>query len=95
MATTRKKASFEEQMQELDSIVNQLEQGNVPLEEALKQFKQGMTLANKLQKKLTSAQNTLAKVIDENGQEQPYEKEGDDPTNEGGNQGYDSDLKDM
>ena len=50
MTTTRKKASFEEQMQELDQIVNQLEQGNVPLEEALKQFKEGMTLANKLQK---------------------------------------------
>ncbi|WP_283583479.1 exodeoxyribonuclease VII small subunit [Limosilactobacillus difficilis] len=95
MTTTRKKASFEEQMQELDQIVNQLEQGNVPLEEALKQFKEGMTLANKLQKKLTSAQNTLAKVMDESGNEQPYEKAGDDPTNAGSNQGYDSDLKDI
>ena len=35
---TKKEPTFEEQLAQLQQIVNQLEQGNVPLEEALQQF---------------------------------------------------------
>ena len=40
MATA--KPTFEEQLAQLQQIVNHLEQGNVPLEEALQQFQEGI-----------------------------------------------------
>ena len=71
MATRKssKSQTFEKQMEDLQTIVNNLEQGNVPLEESINQFKDGMKLVNSLQKQLSGAEKTLAKVIDEQGQE--------------------------
>lgn len=70
MATRKssKSQTFEKQMEDLQTIVNNLEQGNVPLEESINQFKDGMKLVNSLQKQLSGAEKTLAKVIDEQGQ---------------------------
>lgn len=89
-----KKATFEEQLSQLQQIVSHLEQGNVPLEEALTQYKNGIELARALQKKLTSAEKTLGRLIDDEGNEKQYEKATDDPSNNGGgNRGYGSDEK--
>ena len=79
-----KKATFEEQLSQLQQIVSHLEQGNVPLEEALTQYKDGIELARALQKKLTSAEKTLGSLIDDEGNEKQYEKATDDPSNNGG-----------
>ena len=54
-----KEPSFEDQLTKLQEIVNQLEQGNVPLEEAIEQFQAGIKLSKQLQQKLTSAEKTL------------------------------------
>ena len=89
MATA--KPTFEEQLAQLQQIVNHLEQGNVPLEEALKQFKEGIKLSKELQTKLTNAEKTLGHLIDDNGDEKVYEKQTDDPSNNGGgNRGFGS-----
>lgn len=71
MATQQssKSETFEKQMNDLQAIVNNLEQGNVPLEQSISQFKEGMKLVNSLQKQLSGAEKTLAKVIDDQGQE--------------------------
>ena len=88
---TSKEPTFEEQLTKLQGIVNQLEQGNVPLEEAIQQFKDGIALSKELQKKLTSAEKTLGHLIDDNGDEKEYEKATDDPSNNGGgNRGFGS-----
>ena len=88
---TSKEPTFEEQLTKLQGIVNQLEQGNVPLEEAIQQFKDGIQLSKELQKKLTSAEKTLGHLIDDNGEEKEYEKVTDDPSNNGGgNRGFGS-----
>lgn len=50
MAT--KKNNFEEQLNELQEIVNKLESGNVPLEDALNEFQAGVKLSRELEKKL-------------------------------------------
>ena len=71
MATA--KPTFEEQLAQLQQIVNHLEQGNVPLEEALQQFQEGIKLSKELQTKLTNAEKTLGHLIDDNGDEQVYE----------------------
>ena len=42
--------TFEEKLAQLENIVNQLEQGDVPLEKALDQFKAGVKLSQDLEK---------------------------------------------
>ncbi len=89
MATA--KPTFEEQLAQLQQIVNHLEQGNVPLEEAFQQFQEGIKLSKELQTKLTNAEKTLGHLIDDNGDEKVYEKQTDDPSNNGGgNRGFGS-----
>ena len=43
------KVTFEQDMKNLEEIVKRLEQGDIPLEEAIEKFKQGMDLSKKLQ----------------------------------------------
>ena len=69
--------TFEQQLQELEQIVNNLEKGIVPLEEAMAQFKEGIDLSNTLQKTLNDAEETLTKVINSNGEEEIYERADD------------------
>ena len=63
------KQSFETQLAALTEIVNELEQGNVPLETALTKFQEGIKLSRSLEKTLTEAEDTLTKVVNEQGQE--------------------------
>ena len=66
---TTKKNNFEEELAELQTIVNNLEKGDVPLEDALEQFQAGVKLSRDLNKKLTEAEETVAKLIDSDGTE--------------------------
>ena len=66
---TTKKNNFEEELAELQTIVNNLEKGNVPLEDALEQFQAGVKLSRDLNKKLTAAEETVSKLIDSDGTE--------------------------
>lgn len=50
---------FESSIAELESIVNQLEKGELPLEDSLKQFEKGINLAQKCQKILTEAEQKI------------------------------------
>lgn len=70
-----KKNNFEEQLNELQQIVNKLESGNVPLEDALNEFQAGVKLSRDLEKKLTAAEQTVAKLIDEDGNEKELNPE--------------------
>ena len=64
-----KKNNFEEELTELQTIVNNLENGDIPLEDALEQFQTGVKLSRNLNKKLTEAEETVAKLIDSDGTE--------------------------
>ena len=64
-----KKNNFEEQLNELQEIVNKLESGNVPLEDALNEFQAGVKLSRELEKKLNDAEQTVAKLVDKDGNE--------------------------
>lgn len=61
--------SFEESMQQLEDIVRLLEQGNVPLEEAIDLYKRGMTLSKSCHDTLQSAEQQLITIVDRNGNE--------------------------
>lgn len=73
MATEEKK--FDESLKELEEIVGKLEQGDIPLEEALDKFQEGISLSRDLKKKLKNAEDTLAKIVTEDGTEEVFEKE--------------------
>lgn len=69
-----KKATFEDNLVELEKIVTELEQGDVPLEKALTQFQNGVKLSSKLQKTLENAEKTLTSVMNDSGEEIPFEQ---------------------
>ncbi|AWZ38147.1 exodeoxyribonuclease VII small subunit [Ligilactobacillus murinus] len=74
---TENNLTFEQELQMLEAIVGKLEQGDVPLEEALAQFQKGVALSKKLQETLQNAEDTLTKVINEEGQEVIFEANND------------------
>ncbi|QFI53735.1 exodeoxyribonuclease VII small subunit [Aeromonas simiae] len=57
--------SFDATLAELEAIVHQLEQGSLPLEEALKQFEQGIHLVRAGQQKLEQAEQKIQILMDE------------------------------
>ncbi|MHC5227009.1 exodeoxyribonuclease VII small subunit [Enterococcus sp. LJL99] len=74
MAKTKEK-TFEESLVELEEIVQRLERGDVPLEEALAAFQEGMALSKQCQDTLEKAEKTLTKIMTENNEEIPFEEE--------------------
>jgi exodeoxyribonuclease VII small subunit len=50
---------FERAMTELESVVARLEQGEVPLEEALKEFERGVALTRACQQALAAAEQKV------------------------------------
>lgn len=69
------KIKFEDAMTQLEMIVTNLEQGDIPLEEALEQFQQGVALTKICKETLENAEKTLATMMDENDKEIPFEQE--------------------
>jgi exodeoxyribonuclease VII small subunit len=55
--------TYEEAFQELDSIVLQLEGGDLPLEESLKLFERGQELAARCNDLLEKAELKLSKLV--------------------------------
>lgn len=71
--SAKAKIKFEEAMQQLEEIVTNLERGDVPLEEALEQFQKGVGLSKLCKETLQNAEETLTKMVDENGEETLFE----------------------
>ncbi len=72
MARTKKQPGFEERLKQLEGIVHKLEEGNLPLEESLGLFEQGITLSRELQVVLEAASLRVSRLL-ENGRGQPFE----------------------
>ena len=63
-----KELSFEESLQELETIVKRLEVGDVPLDDAINEFNKAMKLAKACDEKLKSAEESITKLVDDNDQ---------------------------
>ncbi len=57
-----KTVHFEKSIAELESIVLQLEKGELSLEDSLKQFEKGITLARKCEETLTRAEQKIEQL---------------------------------
>jgi len=60
-----RKAGFEEELKELESIVEQLDGGSLSLEESLKLFEKGIRLSRRLQSALESASMKVSRLLEE------------------------------
>jgi exodeoxyribonuclease VII small subunit len=57
---------FEEKLDELEKIVNKLETGQVPLDDAIEEFKKAMDLVKECDEQLNSAQEAIVKIVNDN-----------------------------
>lgn len=60
-----KKISFEEAMKNLESIVEELEAGNLTLDDSMQKFKEGIELSAFCSKKLDDAEKKISILIEE------------------------------
>ncbi|WP_305513074.1 MULTISPECIES: exodeoxyribonuclease VII small subunit [unclassified Methanobrevibacter] len=59
--------SFEESLDKLEEIVNKLENGDVPLDDAIEEFKNAMDLVKVCNERLEVAEESIAKIVQDNG----------------------------
>ena len=62
---------FEECLQRLETVVQQLERGDLPLEQALKLFEEGVGLADSCRRELEEAEGKVEILLKQNGRLQP------------------------
>ncbi|MAG77731.1 MAG: exodeoxyribonuclease VII small subunit [Colwelliaceae bacterium] len=61
--------SFEEALTELDTLVQQLEQGDLSLEDSMSTFERGLKLSQLSQQKLKDAEQKIQILMTQNGQQ--------------------------
>lgn len=76
---SRKKTAslFEDSMNELEKLVEQMEQGDISLEESLKAFERGIKLTRTCQQALQEAEQKVQILLEKNGQQtlEPFTNE--------------------
>ena len=68
MTTKKTDINFEKALEELEGIVEDLESGDLSLENSLKSFEKGIKLARQCQEQLSKAELQVQKLIEENGE---------------------------
>ena len=64
MATKKTDINFEKALEELEGIVEDLESGDLSLENSLKSFEKGIKLARQCQEQLSKAELQVQKLIE-------------------------------
>ncbi len=64
--STAKPKSFESSLEELERIVRELEQGELPLERSLELFEQGVGLSRECQERLNQAERRIEILLRDN-----------------------------
>ncbi len=71
----KKNLNFEKALTELEKLVDEMEQGNLSLEDSLKRFEKGIVLSSECQQALQNAELKVKKLIEENGKLVEYDLE--------------------
>lgn len=69
----KEELSFEAAMDQLEQVVNKLEEGDVPLEEAINMFHEGMKLSKYCHDRLKEVEKQMTEVLTEDGEIKPFE----------------------
>ena len=62
-----KKESFEEKIEQLEKITNELERGDMNLDESLKKFEEGMNLSKECNTMLEDAEKKITILLEKDG----------------------------
>lgn len=62
------KENFEESMKKLETIVTELENGNLNLDESVKKFEEGMKIAKQCNNILEDAEKKITILLEEDGE---------------------------
>lgn len=60
--------TYEQALERLEKIVNELETGEIPLEFSIDLYHEGMKLANRCQKKLENVELKIEEIIEKDGE---------------------------
>lgn len=76
---TEKPVQFERALEELSTLVEHMEHGNISLEESLKSFEKGIKLTTECQKMLQDAEQKVSILLEKNGKTdlEPFEPDED------------------
>jgi len=75
--------NFESSLEELENLVEQMEAGDITLEESLRHFERGITLTHQCQQALKQAEQKVQILIKDNGEPEPFNtSENDEPGND-------------
>ncbi len=69
----KKDNSFEKDLEKLELIVKDLENGDVNLDDAIKKFEEAMSLAKSCDKKLKEAESAISKIVGDDGSVENFE----------------------
>ena len=61
-------AKFEEKITELEKIINDLENGNIDLDDSIEKYMNAMKLVKECDEKLKNIENQVNKMVTENGE---------------------------
>jgi exodeoxyribonuclease VII small subunit len=76
--------SFEKSLDELEKIVTKLEAGDLPLEESLKLFEEGVKLSRNCRTRLTNAERRIEMLMSDGDELKAVEFESEPPAVAGG-----------
>ncbi len=65
----KEEVKFEDKLNELEKMVNELEKGDVDLDDAINKYTNAMKLAKECSEKLKNAEENVNKILTENGEE--------------------------
>lgn len=63
----KKKINFEKSLSDLETLVEEMEQGDLSLEDALKHFEKGIGLTTECQQALQNAELKVQELVEKNG----------------------------
>ncbi len=77
--TTNKAPDFETALDELEKLVEKMEQGDLSLDESLKQFERGIQLTRSCQTALSEAEQKVQILLEKDGGQelQPFDSDDD------------------
>ena len=77
----QKTPDFETALAELEALVEKMEQGDLSLDESLKQFERGVQLTRSCQQALKDAEQKVQVLLEKDGQQslEPFESDPESP----------------
>ena len=73
MTVKKEEKTFESQVRELETIVSELESGELDLDKSIVKYTEAMKLIASCEQKLNNATETINKLVDKNGKISDFE----------------------